>query len=73
MPVLDGYEAASAMRSAPWRKQAIVVAQTGWGQESDRVRAIDAGFDEHIVKPVEPDHLETLVQRVAASSANPRH
>ena len=52
MPRLDGYGAARRIRLAPWGAGIVLVAQTGWGQESDRRLAEDAGFDFHLTKPV---------------------
>ena len=61
MPNLNGYEAARRIRSQPRDKRAILVALTGWGQEEDRRRSKEAGFDFHIIKPVEPATLEKLL------------
>ena len=52
MPRLNGYEACRRIRDQDWGKDLTLIAQTGWGQESDRQRTRDAGFDEHLVKPV---------------------
>jgi signal transduction histidine kinase len=52
MPVMDGLEAARRMRQLPWGALARVVAVTGWGQQQDRARTAEAGFDAHLVKPV---------------------
>ncbi len=67
MPQLNGYEVAQALRHEPWGADICVIALTGWGQESDRQRAIDAGFDLHLTKPVDPDALEALLSRNAAA------
>ncbi len=64
MPVLDGYEAARQVRERPWGKSAYLVALTGWGQESDRLRAMAAGFQHHLVKPTEPDALRAVIDRI---------
>jgi signal transduction histidine kinase len=53
MPKLNGYEAASRIRAQPWGEGMILVAVTGWGQEEDRRRTAEAGFDSHLVKPVD--------------------
>ena len=63
MPHLTGYEVAKALREEPWGAGVCLVALTGWGQESDRQRAIDAGFDHHLTKPVDIDVLEALLSR----------
>jgi CheY-like chemotaxis protein len=52
MPKLNGYEAAAKIRQQPWGKKAILVALTGWGQQKDRRRTEEAGFDVHLTKPV---------------------
>ena len=52
----------STVRGESWGADAVIVAVTGWGQESDRRRTKIAGFDYHLVKPVEPDVLVQLVR-----------
>jgi CheY-like chemotaxis protein len=59
MPQLNGYEVAQALRREPWGAGITLIALTGWGQESDRQKAIDAGFDRHLTKPIDPDALES--------------
>jgi signal transduction histidine kinase len=54
MPKLDGCEVARRIRAESWGRDAILVALTGWGQEIDRRRSREAGFDMHLVKPVDP-------------------
>jgi signal transduction histidine kinase len=54
MPKLDGCEVARRIRAESWGRAAILVALTGWGQEVDRRRSREAGFDMHLVKPVDP-------------------
>jgi PAS domain S-box-containing protein len=61
MPQLNGYEVARALRQEPWGPDLVLVALTGWGQESDRQQAADAGFDRHFTKPVDPDALEVFL------------
>jgi CheY-like chemotaxis protein len=58
---MNGYEAARSIREQPWGKSMVLVAVTGWGQEEDRRRATEAGFDHHLTKPVEPSALEKLL------------
>jgi len=67
MPHLTGYEVAKALRQEPWGADVCLVALTGWGQESDRQRAIDAGFNHHLTKPVDPGVLESLLSRSVPS------
>jgi CheY-like chemotaxis protein len=62
MPELNGYEVAERLRRLPWGRRVVLVALTGWGQDEDRRRALDAGFDHHLTKPVDPQRLATLLQ-----------
>ena len=61
MPQLDGYEVARRIRSQPWGQGITLVALTGWGQDSDRRRSQEAGFDSHLVKPLDLDKLTDLL------------
>ncbi|WP_322005217.1 ATP-binding protein [Paraburkholderia tropica] len=63
MPGLSGYEVARALRSLPDTQETVVVALTGWGQDEDRKRTLDAGFDWHITKPADPDEILHLLTR----------
>jgi PAS domain S-box-containing protein len=65
LPDISGYEVARALRRAPWATNLLLVAVTGWGQDQDKQRALDAGFDHHLTKPIEPDELERLLQSIA--------
>jgi two-component system CheB/CheR fusion protein len=58
---MDGYEVAQRLRELPGLKGVLLVALTGYGQEADRRRCEQAGFDGHLVKPVEPDALKQLL------------
>jgi signal transduction histidine kinase len=62
MPKLNGYDLAAQLRAHPVTAATTLVAVTGWGQATDLQRARDAGFDEHMVKPVEMDRLEVLLR-----------
>ena len=66
MPRLNGYDACRAIRATPSGREAFLVALTGWGGQEDRARAEAAGFDRHLVKPVEPKMLERLVAEIPA-------
>ncbi len=63
MPELDGYRLASAVRALPQGDDCLLVALTGWGQDTDRRRAQQAGFDAHLVKPVDLNALNALLAR----------
>ena len=68
LPVLNGYEAARRIREQQGRKRRpFVVALTGWGQEDDRRRSEEAGFDAHLVKPVDDAVLDRLLAELGAS------
>lgn len=69
MPRLDGYEAARAIRDEDWGKSVILVAMTGWGQDTDRQRAQDAGFDQHLIKPLDPENVRELLSELNDGSA----
>ncbi len=66
MPRLNGYEACVRIRSQAWASGAFIVALTGWGQEEDKSRSRAAGFDRHLVKPVEPEMLQKLIEALPA-------
>ena len=61
LPGLDGYETALRMRQQSWGRTALLVAVTGWGQATDLARSREAGFDHHLVKPVDLHGLRTLI------------
>ncbi|MDM0073642.1 PAS domain-containing protein [Variovorax sp. J2P1-59] len=63
MPKLNGYDVCRQIRAFEWGRGVLVIAQTGWGQEQDRLRTREAGFDHHVVKPVDLDALIALVDR----------
>jgi CheY-like chemotaxis protein len=61
MPVMNGYDVARRLRQRPGPENLVLVAVTGWGQEEDRRRSQEAGFDHHLIKPVEPEALHSLL------------
>jgi signal transduction histidine kinase len=61
MPKVHGYEVARRLRERPETADCVLVAVTGWGQEDDRRRAQEAGFDRHLVKPVEASDIESIL------------
>lgn len=64
LPKLDGHEAARRIRSQEWGKDVVLVALTGWAQEEDRRRSKEAGFDEHMLKPVDFGELTKYLASV---------
>jgi PAS domain S-box-containing protein len=64
MPRLNGYDACRRIRAEDWGREIVLVALTGWGQTDDRIRSEEAGFDHHLVKPVEPAALDELLARL---------
>ena len=69
MPKLNGFEVCRSIRQQAWGKHMVVVALTGWGQEEDKRRSLAAGFDAHLVKPIDIAHLEKLLTGVTATRA----
>jgi CheY-like chemotaxis protein len=68
MPGLDGYEVARKIREGNSESAAKLIAVTGWGQESDKVRALAAGFDYHLTKPIDLQRLSELVRSGSGDS-----
>src|SRR5262249_22306193 len=64
MPKLNGYDAARRIRQQPWSQGMVLVALTGWGQDEDKRRAAEAGFDHHFTKPLNLTDLEKLLAQV---------
>jgi PAS domain S-box-containing protein len=65
MPRLNGLQAARHIREQAWGRDMVLVAITGWSQEEDRRMALEAGFDHHLTKPVDPEALEKLLEELA--------
>lgn len=65
LPGMSGHEVARRLRKQPWGEDLQLIAVTGWGQDSDRAKSLEAGFDEHLTKPIDP---ETLLQRISQST-----
>ncbi len=61
LPGMSGHDVARRMRAMPQLREAVLIAQTGWGQEEDRRRSEEAGFNVHLVKPVDPAALQRLL------------
>lgn len=73
MPKLSGYEVARQMRRQPWGENTVLIALTGWGQQDDIRRALDVGFNYHMVKPVNIPQLQELLEQLAARKARDAH
>jgi PAS domain S-box-containing protein len=69
MPKMNGYEAARHIRQQPWGENVVLVAVTGWGQSEDKRRTMEAGFDHHLTKPVDPATLEKLLADIVSGRA----
>jgi CheY-like chemotaxis protein len=67
MPEVSGYDVARAIRREAWGRPMRLVALTGWGQAEHRRRSLEVGFDDHLVKPVELDLLENVLQLGSAA------
>ena len=68
LPKLDGHEVCRRVRQQPWGKEIVFIALTGWGQPDDRRRSREAGFNGHIVKPVDYDKLLDLLSELTSGS-----
>jgi two-component system, chemotaxis family, CheB/CheR fusion protein len=64
MPHMNGYEAARRLRAELWGKSAVLIALTGWGRQGDIDAAHAAGFDGHLLKPVEAEALISLITKL---------
>lgn len=67
MPRMDGYQAARHIRQQPWGEKIFLVALTGWGQDEDKQRTQEAGFNYHLTKPAEPAEIQQLLNDLAES------
>jgi CheY-like chemotaxis protein len=65
LPGMNGYEVCRELRRDPLFEDTLIVAQTGWGQERNREMAFFAGFDQHFVKPLDPQDIKALLAKVA--------
>ncbi|MGH7324180.1 MAG: response regulator [Candidatus Rokuibacteriota bacterium] len=62
IPGIDGFEVARQLRASEAGKSMLLIALTGYGQPQDRQRALESGFDRHLVKPIDPDALFSLLE-----------
>jgi CheY-like chemotaxis protein/nitrogen-specific signal transduction histidine kinase len=69
LPKLNGYAVARRLRAQPGGKEMVLIATTGWGQDDDRRRSFEAGFDHHMVKPIDPVALQNLLIESAPAPA----
>jgi PAS domain S-box-containing protein len=69
MPKLNGYDTCRRIRAQPWASGVVILALTGWGQDEDRRLSREAGFDSHLVKPVEPADLQKLLAELNSETA----
>ena len=69
LPKLNGLEVCRRIREQPWGKTMVLIALTGWGQEEDRRRSHEAGFDGHFVKPVDHVALRTLLSSLSPAGS----
>ena len=69
MAKMNGLEACCEIRAKAWGKEPVIVALTGWGQADDKRRSREAGFDHHLVKPIEPVMLERFLAEIETQAA----
>ncbi|ROZ79750.1 PAS domain S-box protein [Ramlibacter sp. WS9] len=69
LPDFDGYELCRRIRRASLKKQPVLIALTGWGQDKDKEQAVAAGFDGHLTKPADPGKVEALLAKLLAQPA----
>ena len=70
LPGMNGYELAQRLRERQTDGALMLVAVTGWGQDADKLRAVQAGFDRHLVKPIDPAGLPAILQAAREKRAN---
>jgi CheY-like chemotaxis protein len=64
LPGISGYEVARRVRDSAWGREVILIAVTGWGQDDDRRKSTEAGFDHHLVKPIDTVELVALLDKL---------
>ena len=69
LPKMTGYDVARAIRQTPWGQNVVLIAVTGWGQDEDKQKAKLAGFNRHMVKPVDPELLMQLLHEFSIDLA----
>ena len=71
LPIYSGYEVCRRIRRLQGGQQIVIIAQTGWGAKEDRERTHEAGFNQHLVKPIDPQALMTLLGTMTVPNAIP--
>ena len=66
LPGKDGYDVARELRGEPELRDAVLIALSGWGEDEDFRKSREAGFDHHLVKPVEPEIIETMLRTLTS-------
>jgi CheY-like chemotaxis protein len=66
LPKMNGYDVARRVRQQPWGEEMVLVALTGWGQDKDREKSREAGFNHHMVKPVDHAALTRLLANLSS-------
>lgn len=69
LPGMSGHDVARRLRAEAWGRDLQLIAVTGWGQDGDRAKSLEAGFDEHLTKPIDPETLLQRISRAARSAA----
>jgi CheY-like chemotaxis protein len=72
LPKMTGHDVCRAIRQQPWGEEMVIIAVTGWGQDDDRRRSQEAGFNGHLVKPVAPEVLKQLMADVVSGALGAR-
>ena len=67
LPGMDGYQVTAALRQDVQTKGAVIVAISGYGEDEDRLRSMEAGFDHHLVKPINPSELQQILANIKSS------
>ena len=70
LPDMDGYQLARLIRARPGGDRIVLVAVTGYGQPEDRRQSLDAGFDDHLLKPVKLEELTLVLERLRPASGD---
>ena len=70
LPKMNGYDVARCIRREPWGKNIVLIAVTGWGQDEDKRKSEEAGFDRHMIKPVDPQTLMKMLAELSDVASN---